>query len=70
MEIIKTASREDLIKELELGDGVYYLAQERAFAPGIVKEWPNVIPHPSDPNGRLLKRIFPKSSAEEPIPYE
>ncbi len=35
-----------------------YIAQERAFAPGIVKEWPKVIPHPTDKNGRLVKVEF------------
>ena len=31
-----------------------YQTQERAMAPGIVKVWPAVIPHPTDPNGRLV----------------
>jgi len=33
----------------------FYIAQERGLAPGIVKEWPDVIPHPTDKNGRLKK---------------
>ena len=33
----------------------WYEAQERAFAPGIVKEWPPVILHPTDRNGRLVR---------------
>ena len=32
-----------------------YITQERAFAPGICSEWPNIIPHPTNPNGRLKK---------------
>lgn len=32
----------------------YYVAQERAMAPGIVRDWPKVIPHPTDKNGRLV----------------
>jgi len=38
-----------------------YIAQERAFAPGIVKDWPEIIPHPTNPNGRLVKYALPKS---------
>lgn len=34
---------------------MFYQTEEKAFAPGIVKEWPNVIPHPQDKNGRLSK---------------
>jgi len=34
---------------------VYYIAQESAMAPGIVKEWPEIIKHPKDKNGRLKK---------------
>jgi hypothetical protein len=33
----------------------FYIAQEKAFATGISGEWPNVIPKPGDPNGRLVK---------------
>lgn len=33
-----------------------YVTQEKAMAPGIVREWPNVIPHPTDRNGRLVKK--------------
>lgn len=47
------------IAELRQGDGTYYVAQERAFAPGIAGEWPAVIKHPTNHNGRLIKRIFP-----------
>lgn len=31
----------------------YYVAQEQAMAPGIVKDWPTTIQHPHDKNGRL-----------------
>lgn len=34
---------------------VFYVAQEMAMAPGIVKDWPTVIMHPTDKNGRLVK---------------
>lgn len=44
--------------ELRQGDARFYLPQEAAFAPGIVKEWPEVIPHPTDNNGRLVLRTF------------
>lgn len=33
----------------------YYIAQEAAMAPGIVKEWPEIIKHPTNKNGRLKK---------------
>lgn len=33
----------------------FYVTQERAMAPGIAGEWPNVIPKPDNPNGRLIK---------------
>lgn len=52
-------------KELRQGCGRYYITQETAFAPGIVKEWPKVIKHPKDRNGRLVMRIFP--GAESPV---
>ncbi len=47
-----------LLEELTSGDGIYYIPQEKAFAPGIVKNWPGVISHPTDPHGRLVKRIW------------
>ncbi len=34
---------------------MFYITQERAFAPGICSEWPNIISHPTNPNGRLKK---------------
>ena len=34
---------------------VYYEAQERAFAPGIADGWPQTIPAPHTPHGRLVK---------------
>jgi hypothetical protein len=34
---------------------VYYIAQEKAMAPGIVKEWPDIVRLPKDKNGRLKK---------------
>jgi hypothetical protein len=50
---------EAAIAELRRGDGTYYVAEERAFAPGISGEWPVVIKKPGDKNGRLVKRTFP-----------
>lgn len=44
------------LEELTGGDGVYYVTQERAMAPGIADRWPAVIPAPHTPNGRLVKR--------------
>ena len=44
------------IEELEKGDGIYYVTQERAFAPGIADGWPKVIPAPHTKNGRLVQR--------------
>lgn len=34
----------------------YYQPQEIAFCPDIVKDWPKIILHPTDKNGRL-KRV-------------
>jgi hypothetical protein len=56
-----TTAQQGNVNELEMGDGLYYVAQEAAFAPGIVKEWPAVIKHPKDKNGRLVRRKWPKS---------
>ena len=50
-----------LIAELRQGDGTYYVAQERAFAPGIAGEWPKVIAHPKNRHGRLIKRQWPSN---------
>jgi hypothetical protein len=33
----------------------YYVSQERAFAPGIVTEWPDIIPNQFSKHGRLKK---------------
>lgn len=33
----------------------YYVTQERAMAPGIAGEWPDVIMHPKTKNGRLKR---------------
>lgn len=33
----------------------FYITQESAFAPGIVRDWPEVIPLPKNKNGRLVK---------------
>ena len=33
----------------------YYATEERAMAPGISGEWPDVIPHPTNKNARLVK---------------
>lgn len=51
-----------LVQEIRAGDGIYYVAQERAMAPGIAGEWPAVIPKPKNKNGRLVKRQWPVSS--------
>lgn len=48
---------EKQIKELESGDGRYYICQERAFAPNIADGWPKAIPAPHTKNGRLVMRI-------------
>lgn len=45
------------IAEIERGDGVYYLAEERAMAPGSSEGWPAVIPAPHSKNGRLVRRV-------------
>ena len=55
--------RARLLAELNEGDGVYYITEERAFAPGISGEWPAVIPH--SPHGRLVKRTWPRPPARE-----
>lgn len=34
----------------------WYECQERAMAPGIADGWPEVIPAPHTPNGRLVRR--------------
>lgn len=34
---------------------IYYVTQERAFAPGIAAGWPEVIPAPHTQNGRLVR---------------
>ena len=33
----------------------YYVTEERAFAPGIAGDWPDVIAKPDNPHGRLVK---------------
>ena len=33
----------------------YYATEERAMAPGIAGDWPDVIPKPDSPHGRLVK---------------
>lgn len=55
--------RMSALAELELGDGVYYVTQESAFAPGVSGQWPEVIPAPHTPHGRLVKRVL---SRKEP----
>ena len=37
-------------------NGVYYVAQEIAMAPGISDGWPEIIPAPHTRNGRLVRR--------------
>ncbi len=51
------------IAELERGDGIYYVTEERAFAPGIADGWPAVIPAPHSKNGRLVRRVAGASIA-------
>ena len=34
---------------------IYYIAEERAFAPGIAEGWPRFIPAPHTKNGRLRR---------------
>lgn len=59
--MIPPTTRKELLEELDSGDGLYYIAQELGFAcPGIVKEWPNIIKHPTNKRGRLIKRRMPK----------
>jgi hypothetical protein len=48
------------LDELRKGDGLYYVAQERAFATGIAGNWPPVIAHPTSTHGRLVRRYWPK----------
>lgn len=50
---------DEQLTELQSGDGVYYIPQETAFCPGISGEWPSVIKHPTNKNGRLVKRQSP-----------
>jgi hypothetical protein len=48
------------VEELRQGDGLYYIAQEAAMAPGIVRKWPLVV-HPRGVpkhQGRLIRRRF------------
>lgn len=64
----RTEEREMWMKateELRQGDGGHYITQEAAFAPGIVREWPTVIKHPKDRNGRLVRRHFVAPSIPE-----
>jgi hypothetical protein len=49
-----------LIRELSSGDGIYYVTQERAMAPGISGKWPLIIQHPATKNGRLIQRRWKK----------
>jgi hypothetical protein len=49
------------LADLAQGDGLYYVAQEAAFAPGISggpDAWPAVITSPKVKNGRLVKRVL------------
>ena len=48
----------EALGEITKGDGVYYLTQEAAMAPGISGKWPDVIPAPHTPHGRLVKRAL------------
>ena len=45
---------------------VYYVTEEMAMAPGIVKEWPKLIYHPTDRNGRLKRMLVsPETQRKE-----
>jgi len=44
------------LEELTDGNGIYYIAQEMAFAPNIADGWPDVIIAPHSHAGRLVKR--------------
>lgn len=55
---------EEQITELGRGDGIYYVCQERAFAPGIADGWPDIIPAPHTKNGRLVKRVAGREGEE------
>ena len=50
------------LAELERGNTIYYICQERAFAPGIADGWPEVIPAPHTKHGRLVKRVAGESN--------
>jgi len=50
------------IAELERGEGLYYVPQERAMAPGIADGWPPVIAAPHTKNGRLVRRVAGEST--------
>lgn len=50
-------------KKAYAGLTIFYITQERAFAPGIADGWPEVIPAPHTPNGRLV-RLSPKECRE------
>src|SRR3990167_6080839 len=39
----------------QISQETYYVAHERAMAPGIAGEWPEVIPHTTSKHGRLVK---------------
>lgn len=47
------------LQELRQGNGLYYVAQEAAFAPGIAGEWPAVVKAPQSKHGRLVRRFWP-----------
>ena len=52
----------DQIRELEQGNGVYYVTEERAFAPGVADGWPAGIPAPHTKNGRLVLRVVQEAT--------
>ena len=52
----------ELFPALSTGDGIYYITQERAMAPGIADGWPEVIPAPHTPHGRLVRRQFDRAA--------
>ena len=48
---------------------MFYMTQEKAFAPGIAGEWPDTIPKPDNPNGRLVRVDGLQEFLEEVLDY-
>lgn len=60
----ENARLREALCELTDGDGIYYITQERAMAPGIAHGWPDMIPAPHTKNGRLVKRTIRSAFAD------